>query len=185
MLTRLQKDLRDERKDKTIFDLVLYGSSVKGKTKPGDVDLAVIFRSGTLRERLEKVQRIKRKITLPHRLDIKALLWEELFQEEFFGRTGLFLEGISVWSGTPFSYRIGFEGAVLFSYELRNKSHTEKVKFNYVLGGRNGKGMLEKLGGKRQAPGAVMIPMAKALEFEEVLQTHGVAYSKKNILVQM
>ena len=183
MLKDLRKFLNHEKKDKTIFDIVLYGSAVKGKTKPADIDIAVIFRQGKLKERLEKIQVIKKKIKL-EKIDVKGILWEELFQEEFFGRSGIFLEGISLFNGKPFSYKIGFEGFAIFIYNLSGKSHAEKVKFNYVLSGRNRIGMTKRLDGKHLAPGVIQIPIKNSLEFEEVLQKHNINYYKKNFLVE-
>lgn len=184
MLTSLKKWLNEEKKDNSIFDIVLYGSSVKGKENPADMDIAVIFRSGSLKDRLSKVQLIKRKIKLDKKIDIKGILLEELFKPEFFARSGIFLEGMSIFDGKYFSEKIGFSGFVLFNYFLTGKTHTEKVKFNYVLSGRKEKGIVSYLEGKQIAPCVVKIPIKNSLEFEEVLKKHKISYSKMNVLIQ-
>lgn len=183
MLTELKNWLKSETKDKSIFDIVIYGSAARGKYAPRDVDIAVIFRSGSLKERLSKVQKIKQKIKIKN-ADIKALLWEELFQEEFFARAGIFLEGISIFSGQPFAQRIGFTGGILFVYNLKNKTHTEKVKFNYILSGRNSPGIVAKLKGKPLSPGTVQIPLQNSFEFEQILVLHHINFTKKAVLIQ-
>jgi len=114
MLTSLRKWLNEEKKDNSIFDIVLYGSSVKGKSNPSDVDIAVIFRHGSLKDRLEKIREIKKKIKLKNKLDMKGLLLEDLFKPDFFARSGIFLEGISIFDGTYFCEKIGFSGCVFF-----------------------------------------------------------------------
>ena len=184
MLKELKKSLNPEKSDDMIFDIVLYGSVAKGKTHPEDIDIIVIFRKGTLRERLQKIQSIKQKIKLEKKIDIRGILWEELFQEQFFARSGIILEGISLFDGKPFSYKIDFEGFMLFIYDLRDKSHTEKVKFNYVLSGRKDVGMVKRLEGKHVAPGVIQIPIKNSVEFEEVLKRHNINYSKQNCLIQ-
>ena len=184
MLKELKKCLKNEKKDKTIFDIIIYGSSVKSKIKPGDIDILIIFREGTLKERLAKIQTIKKKIKQEKKLDMKGILLEELFQEQFFARTGIFHEGISLFNLKPFSQKIGFKGFVLYNYALKNKTHTEKVKFNYVLSGRNDIGMVKLLEGKHLAPGIIQIPTKNSLEFEQILEKHNINYSKKNILIQ-
>ncbi len=184
MLTELERCLKVEKKDKTIFDIVIYGSAVKGKKEPTDIDIAVVFREGDLKKRLEKIQTIKKKITLKQKIDIKGILLEELFHYEFFARSGIFLEGISIFDKKPFAHKIDFTGFSLFIYDLKNKNHTEKVKFNYVLSGRNTKGILRLLDGKSLGPGVMQIPLKNSLEFEEVLKMHSINYSKKNILMQ-
>ena len=62
MLNTLKKLLEQEKKNKSIFDIIIYGSSVKGTDKPGDIDIMVIFLEGSLRERLDYVQQIKSKM---------------------------------------------------------------------------------------------------------------------------
>ena len=73
MLKKLKKILKSE-KGKSIFDIVLYGSAVKGKSKPQDIDILVIFKYGSLKERLNKIQEIKNKLKrLELNIDVKAL----------------------------------------------------------------------------------------------------------------
>lgn len=183
ILEELKKCLKNELKDKTIFDIVVYGSLVKGKMDPNDLDIVIIFKQGSLNERLERLQQIKKKIRLKEKVDIKGILWEELFQEGFFGRTGIFLEGISLINEKPFSYKMGFEGFAIFVYNLKNKSHTEKVKFNYLLNGRDRDGLIKMMGGKHLGAGVIQIPISRSLEFDEVLKRHNIQYSKIDNLI--
>ena len=184
MLEELKKCLKDEKKDNEIFDIVLYGSSVKGKEKPNDVDILVIFEKGTLKERLEKIQKIKKNIKIENKIDIKGILLKELFQEEFFARSGVFLEGVSLIDGKQFANKIGFNNAVLFFHNLKDKTHTEKVKFNYLISGRGGNGILKLMNGKQLAPGVLQIPLTKSLEFETILNRNKISYYKINVLIQ-
>lgn len=182
MLSALRRWAKGERHDPAIFDIVLYGSAAKGGAHPRDVDVAVIFRSGTLRERLAKLQQLKKKIAAPV-LDLKGILWEELFHEQFFARSGILLEGISLLDGKPMAQKLGFEGAALFSYELKGKPHREKVAFNNVLRGRAGKGMIGRLGGERLAPGIVQVPIRSSREFGELLRLHRIPFRERKVMV--
>ena len=185
MLKLLKKLLDSEKKDKVIFDIVVYGSLVKGKTSARDIDIAVIFLEGTLRERLDKIQNIKNKIKpkVSEELDIKQMLLQDLFSSDFLARTGILLEGESIFKGKKFCETLGFKAFSLFWYDLRKLTHTQKVKFNYILAGRGGfKGIIRHLEGERLASGAVKIPMQKSIEFEEVLKTNNINYRKKDIL---
>ncbi len=184
MLNELKKSLKSERQDKKIFDIVVFGSSVKGKDAPGDIDIAVIFREGTLKERLNKIQEIKKKINIDKKVDIKAMMLDDLFKEEFFGRSGIILEGISLFNGKAFSEKIDLTGWSLFYYNLKEKSHSEKVKINYLLSGRKSPGIVKSLEGKYLSPGTVLIPIKNSLEFEEVLKKQKISFEKKNILIQ-
>jgi hypothetical protein len=142
----------------------------------------VIFLEGGLRKRLEKIQEIKNALGEKN-VDVKQILLKDLFSPAFFARTGVIFEGISVKEGKPFAQLMGFTAATLFWYTLEGLKHSQKVTFNYVLAGRGKyKGFLQKLKGERLANGAVKIPAAKSLEFEEILQRHKVRFKKKDIL---
>lgn len=190
MLTTLKKCLKSELKDKAIFDAVLFGSAVKGKNKPRDIDFILIHTYGSLAERLEKLQKIKTKIRAvlnlePLELDAHTILLEELFQPGFFARSGVFLEGISLLDGKPLAEKMGFKAYSLFTYTLEKLSHTKKVTFNYLLAGRGTKGMIAECHGERLVSGAVKIPIEKSIEFEDVLKMHKINYKKKNILEEL
>jgi len=183
MLEELRKCVKPKLNNK-IFDIVVYGSLIKGKYEPEDIDIVVIFKEGLLNERLEIIQRIKRRIKTNKKIDIKGVLLIDLFKPEFFARSGIFFEGISLIDGKPFSNKIGFNGAVIFFYNLKNKNHTEKVKFNYLLSGRNNKeGLIKLFEGKQLAPGVFQLPIKNSIKFEEILKKNNISYSKINTLI--
>lgn len=184
ILKELGKRLESEQSDKRIFDIVIYGSSMKGKAMPNDIDIVVIFLSGTLRERLEKMHQIKEKIKgLPDiKLDMKQILLQELFSAAFMARKGILFEGYSSFNRKLFAETLGFKPYALFYYSLKGLSHTQKVKFNYALAGRNSRGIIEIMEGKRLARGAVKIPPGYSSDFEYFLKSYNVNFRKENIL---
>jgi len=186
MLEDLKKLLEYEKKDKTIFDIVIYGSITRENSDPNDIDIAVIFLEGNLRERLDKIQEIKSRIkNLKYKLDIKQMLLKDFFSSEFFARTGIILEGESVFSKKKFSERLGLKAYTLFCYTLENLKHSDKVKFNYILAGRNSEGMLHAVDAKRISSGVVKVPIMKKNTFAKILKENKVPYSEKNILEEM
>lgn len=186
MLKILKKYLESEKKDKRIFDIVLYGSYVLGKEKARDTDILVIFLEGSLRERLDKIQRIKERLKKEiNNIDIKQILIQDLFSQNFLARTGIFITGISVFNEKNFCEILGFRSFSLFLYNLKGLSHSQKVKFNYLLAGRNTKGIIEELGGERLVSGAVKIPIKNSFVFEEILKSNKINYRKKDVLVEI
>ncbi len=184
MLNKLKKYLESEKKNKNIFDIIIYGSFVKGKESPNDIDIVVIFLNGELRERLDKIQEIKNKMKeLNLKLDLKQILLKDLFSSDFFAKTGILLEGISIFKNKKLSEILGFKAYNLFCYSINNLTHTEKVKFNYILAGRNSsEGIIKNLKGERLVNSAIKIPIEKSLEFEEILKKNKINYKKKEIL---
>lgn len=170
-----------------IFDIVLYGSAVKGEDEPKDIDILFIFFDSKLKERLEVIQKFKQGVREKVKgLDVKSINLAEIFDSSFLARQGVLVEGYSLIKGGSFAKRMGFEGSSIFSYNLRNLNHNEKTKFTYALIGRaKNKGMIEKVGGRVWGRGAVMVPIEKSLVFEEFLEEWDVNFRKKNILVSM
>ncbi len=188
MLKTLKKHLESEKKDKKVFDIVIYGSLVKGKISAGDIDILVIFLQGSLRERLDKVQEIKNKLRsriTDKNIDIKQIHIKDLFSSEFLARTGILLEGVSIFKNKKFCEVLGFKSFTLFWYNLKDLDHSDKVRFNYILAGRGTKGMIEELDGKRIVNGAVKIPIENSAVFEDILKSNKVDYSRKNILEEI
>jgi len=186
ILEKLKKYLKDEVKE-NIFDIVIFGSLVKGKPSPRDIDILVIFLQGALRERLDLIQEIRNKLKSKFDLniDIKQALLKDLFSPEFLARTGILLEGYSVSKNRKFCQTLGFNSYTIFWYDLKRLTHTQKVKFNYILAGRNQKGIIELLKGQRLAKGVIKIPIEHSLEFEIILKNNFVSYNKKNILEEI
>ncbi|MGE0792775.1 MAG: nucleotidyltransferase domain-containing protein [Candidatus Woesearchaeota archaeon] len=181
-LEKLKKYLQ-KKINETVFDIIIYGSCVKGKSKPNDIDVLVIFNNEfSLKQRLDEIQKIKLEENFDFKLDIKQILLQELFSASFLARTGIFLEGISIKQNKLFSETIGFKSFSLFTYDLSNLKHSEKVKFNYILAGRNKKGIIEELSGIRLVSGAIKIPIENSLIFEEILKNNKINYNKFDVL---
>ena len=52
---------KDFRKKQGIVDIILYGSSVKGKINPRDVDIAILFDNFSIDKRLGILREYKEK----------------------------------------------------------------------------------------------------------------------------
>ena len=66
-----------------------------------------------------------------------------------------------------------------------NKIIISKVKFNYILAGRNTRGIIKELDGERLVNGAVKIPIKNSIIFEKILKSNNVNYHKKNIMEEV
>lgn len=184
MLNKLKKILKSEKNNKKIFDIILYGSATRNEQKYNDIDVVIIFLEGNLEYRLEVVEKIKDKIK-DKTVDIKQVLLKELFSPSFLARTGLLIEGISLFDGKKIAEKIGFQSYGLFFYTLEGLNHTQKIKFNYILSGRTTKGVIEQLNGQRMTSGAIKIPVENAQIFKDILEKNKIKYAYKNVLEEI
>jgi hypothetical protein len=141
----------------------------------------IVFLGGTLKDRLEILQRMKQKINTT-KTDIKQMMLKDFFSAELLARKGILKEGISFKTEKRFCERIGFESYTLFFYNLEDKTHTEKVKFNYIMSGRTMQGMLKELNAERIISGCVKTPTENAEIMERIFKDNKVDYTRKDIL---
>jgi len=173
-------------KQNGVFDILIYGSAVKGKEKPRDTDILLVFLDKKLGERLAIAQKFKQVVkTKVKNPDVKTINLSELFESNFLARQGILVEGYSLLHKTSLSKRLGFEGYALFTYNLKNLNHNEKTKFTYSLIGRRGDGMVKNVKGKALGKGAVIIPIENSLIFEDFLKKWSLDYTGKKILVSL
>ncbi len=171
-------------KKHNIFDVVLYGSAVKGKDEPGDIDLLIIFLDKSLEIRTKIAQEMKKIIKKEIKnIDVKTITLKELFDKDLLARQGIFTEGISMVHNIPFSKRLGFEGYTLFTYNLSNLGHNEKTKFTYALIGRNKDGMIKKLEAIHLGRGVLIIPTKNSIIFKKFFEKWNINFKTKDILV--
>lgn len=172
-----------KKENKEVFDIVVYGSFVKGKMDFNDIDLMLIFNNVSLDQRLQIAQNLKTILIKEIKnIDIKTMNFSNLFDEGFLARQGLFIEGRSLIKNKALAELIGFRGFSIFTYNLKNLDHNKKIQFTYALSGRNSEGMLKSLKGKSLGRGAVQIPIENSIEFEQFLQKWNIDYKRKNAL---
>ncbi len=76
-LSELAKDFKE--KNPNVWDILLYGSTVKGKESPNDVDITIILTEGNPFEVAFRFKRVvEEKGFSPEKLDVKAFLLGEL-----------------------------------------------------------------------------------------------------------
>lgn len=171
-------------KKNEIFDIVLYGSATKGKSKVRDIDILIIFNNEPLKERVSKAQELKETLRKEiENLDIKTINLNELFQNEFLARQSILIEAISLIDNKSIAEKLGFKGYALFNYKLTNLNHNEKTKFTYALIGRNTEGILKKLKAEKLGKGALLIPIENSITFEEFLTKWEINFKSQNILI--
>lgn len=181
-LKLLELESKNYKKDKNIFDIVLYGSRVKGKRETNDWDIIFIFLNLSLEKRLEITQNFKEKLKLKN-LDIKSINLNELFEKNFLARQGIIAEGVSLIDKKTLQEKFGFKSFELFILEVKNLSNLKKVQITYALNGRNKEtGFLERIKGKKISQKTFLIPIENSNLFKEFLEKWEIPYTSKYFL---
>ncbi len=154
-----------------IFDIMLFGSSVKGKLSYEDCDVCIVFRRREIRNLETILSKFRAEGVHMVHTSLDGLLSEPLWLT-------LITEGVSVLKDKPIAEILGLSGAMVFTYSLRSlATPSEKMKFCNAVRGRGG--LLKKMGATALGRGCVMVPMERSEEFRSVLEQWKLDYSAR------
>lgn len=163
---KLKKYLENE----DALDIIVFGSAVKGKAAPKDVDIAIITRKG-------------------YKIDIPGFHASVLKPEDFVINPPsiihtLFREGYSLKNNKPFSEVHRFTSKVLYIYELANLKPAVRVKIVNILRGRiNEKGLVKENSGDWLAKQVFIIPVWNDNIIEKFFLNFKVKFKKYYVLI--
>jgi len=182
-LSEIAKEFASENPD--VWDILLYGSLIKGKEKPNDVDIAVIASRGNPFEISFEFKRLLEESGFsPEEVDVKGFLLGELFDENNLVGFALLVEGYSLLNGKFLHERLNANGYFLFRFSYSSLPQSEKMRFLYAYRGRNGNlGLLKQTNSMELAPGVVLVPVSSVYKFREFLSLWGLSYELAPVLI--
>lgn len=159
------------RKYKEIKDFIIFGSLVKGKYAPKDIDIALVVD----KKDISLVGEIRDKLNIKD-LDIELIKPEEIYQT----RLGLTLisEGFSIKNNKFLRKKLNLFPMKIYTYEIKNLTQTRKVLF-----GRGLNQIIKDTKATKLGAGSIMIPIEQSNKFEDFLETWNLKYKTKEYLV--
>ena len=186
MLEKLLKDTKLKKEVKRIFDenegildIILFGSVVRGKQHPEDLDILLLFSRKIEDKTIQKLESILKKTE--YNFELTTATYADLFSTSFLPRDTIF-DGISLISGKKISEGFGYKTFVLFKYSLKGFTNSQRVRFFYSLKGRYGKGLLKEMG-YRFGKDSFIIFSDKVEEFKKFLESWKVDYKELEALI--
>ena len=173
--TRLRNNLQKIARSSEIDDIILFGSVVKGKERPNDIDILVIFKNKINKEVEYKVRKTIEKEY--QNVQIISKTNATVLEETFVARESLLFEGVSLLSRNKVSDRYGFDSLGLFKYTFDNWTKLQKTKFYYALNGRGGnEGLSQKLNLIKLSDGLLLSPLGNIEKLKEFLESWEIRY---------
>ncbi len=161
-----------------IADVISFGSAVKGKLAPNDIDVCIVFRGKVDRTFANE---IGEKFSNFH---ISMLTIDNFFTRYHSLVRTLLYEGKSLFTGKSVASVYGLDAFALYSYSLTGLSAKAKVQFVQVLNGRNDRqGMIAKWNGKVLARGCFIIPVVFDAEALELFNKRSIKFIRKRIML--
>lgn len=190
LLKRLESNLKEiedfySQNQSKIWDIVLYGSSVRGE-KPRDLDILVIFEDVNEEEYEELPYQLKKKVEKEDlSVDVKGKHLKEIFNPNFLAGGSIITEGYSLISSEFLTEKLNLDNYTLFNYSLKNLDKNSKTKFTYALKGRReNPGVLKEVEGRHFAPRVVLVPVQETDDFKTFLERWGVTYEEYRIAMR-
>ncbi len=183
MQKKLNNYLRKELKgvDLTdIADIFLFGSAVKGREFPRDIDICIVFRKKILKEKINEIENKLEEFNI----HVSSLIADNFFRKPHSLIKTLLVEGKSIFNKKSFAQNFGFSAYVLYSYDLSKLKSSEKVKFVYLLKGRKKEiGIIKKINGEWIADSCFIIPIQKDSEMLSILKKWQIPFKRKEALI--
>lgn len=183
----LKKTLESEsksfsNKNPEILDIILFGSAVKGKEKPNDLDLLIIFKD---KKNLNTAYLFRKIVESKTKMvaEVIGKSYSELFREEFTAREALLSGGYSLINKTSFAEGLGYKSEVMFIYQLTGKNKSERMRFYYSLYGRNSLGMLDKLKATKQTDTIITCSIENLEPMRDYLHSWKIEFKEVPILI--
>lgn len=162
-----------------IVDIFQFGSSVKGKSRPQDIDLCLIFRKEV---NLPLVKEISSSLNDKYHLSFLTV--NNFFSKPHSLTRTLFLEGKSIFTNKDFSSIYGLSPQLLYIYNLSGIKASKKVRFVYLLRGRKLRvGMVKKWGGEFLSPSSFLVTVTRDNEVQEIFKKWKIKYKRKKIFL--
>jgi len=167
-LLKIKKNLNLLLADKEVYDIILFGSFVKGKQNPNDVDIAVI--------------------TNKEKINLKGFHVSIISLDDFFRPIGLIntllREGYSLKKNKSFSEVYGFGNKCLFRYDLSDLTSSKKVQIvNFLRGKKGGKGLVLEKNGEWISNQVFLCPVHDEFIFDRFFVNAKVKFKKYYVLI--
>ena len=157
-------------KEKEVHDIVVFGSIVRGKEKPRDIDVLVIFKKNINKEIEYQVRKeIEKRYEA---VSIISKTETTLFDPAFDARESILFEGKSLLTGVTLGEHYGYASLGMFKYQFKDWTKLQKTKYYYALNGRDGKkGIAQELGCVKLSDGIILVPLYNIEEFRSFLES--------------
>ncbi|MDD5651620.1 MAG: nucleotidyltransferase domain-containing protein [Candidatus Nanoarchaeia archaeon] len=170
------KKIFSKRKD--ILDVILFGSIVKGKTNPNDIDICIIFK-----EKIDKelIRDLNKNFENVH---FSILTADNFFKNPHALIRTLLFEGESIITNKKISEIYGLKAYSLFTYDIKKLDNSKKVRFLYLLKGRRNEiGIVKEFNGNFIGSGSFIIPIEKDKEMLEILEMWEIKFERKSMFL--
>jgi len=150
-----------------INDIIIFGSFVKGRDNPKDIDLAFIVKE----KDIKLAHLIKKELGI-NKVHLEFITSDDIYSSPLF--LSLINEGYSIKKNDFLKNILKIKPMRVYSYDLKHLNKSKKTLFGMAL-----KKTLKKIKGDKLSIGAVLIPISQTSYFEDFLEVWEMKYKTK------
>jgi predicted nucleotidyltransferase len=164
-----------------ILDVVVFGSAVKGKEKPNDVDVLLLFRD---KEDLDAAYELRKKLEKFVEVHVTTKTYAGLFDRNFKAREVFLGEGYSMVRKEFVSKGLGYANLSLFKYELKGFSQSKRMQLQYALYGRDRiSGVVKEWALRKFADSVFLCPVYNVERLKEFFDGWSIRFEQFPVLI--
>ena len=170
------------KKTKNIEDVLLFGSALREKRKPSDIDILVLFKTEVV---VEELHLIRKEIELHYRnVQVVARTLKNISDTSFDARESYLFEAKSLITQKNLAEECGFSALGMFKYKFDDWTKLQKTKFYYALNGRGkSDGVKQLLNCIRLSDNVLLVPLNNIDEFKDFLESWKLKYIFSPLLI--
>jgi len=158
-----------------IKDIILFGSFIRGKLEPNDIDILLIFKRKVNKDIEYELKNLFLKST--NNVSIISKTEEECIDPSFDARESILFEGYSLINSKFIAEDFGFISFGLFFYNTKGLSNVKKTRFYYALNGRSSiKGVIDNLCAIKLSDNLIAVQLDKIESAKEFFEHWGLNY---------
>ncbi|MBU0457798.1 MAG: nucleotidyltransferase domain-containing protein [Nanoarchaeota archaeon] len=171
---------------KKVIDVIVFGSLVRGKSKPNDFDICMILKEEQEKEAIDLVDSLAKSINENNlKVQVNFLLEGNFVKGNNSLVKNLLVEGFSVKHNKELASVYGFRSKALFFYDIKKFKPSERVRFHYLLRGRyEQKGLLANYGAELVKDGLIEVPICCEDMFKEIFGNWKLDFKVKRVLFE-
>ena len=174
-LTKISNSFYKKHKE-SISDIILYGSFIRGKETPKDLDILILFKN-----QIDKDQEYDFKKQLKHitpKVSLISKTVKSVKESSFVARESVIFEGYSLIHQKYISSDYNANQKGIFLYRTNNLPNNMKTRFYYALNGRNSvKGIVDQLNCIKLSDNVLLAPLENIERIKEFLTYWDIEYT--------
>jgi len=166
-----------------ILDIILFGSIMRGKEKPKDIDILILYKD---KKNIDLSYGLKKNLQKKgYDVEITDKSYKELFEESFQARESILSEGYSLIYKKSLSEGFGYNNYHIFKYALTGFTKSERMRFYYSLYGRSKdqSGILEEYGLIKFSDSVMLCPLENVDKMKEYFDNWKINFIEFPIMI--